>query len=615
MKNIIPFQVLAFLFILCSGTSWGITPEEILSQHLKALGGKENLLKIKTIYLQGKIKASGLEGEVVTYSELPDKSHQDIDFKIMQMSSGTDGKTYWSKDQNKKVRELGAVEKSSAWTKNYFAGYLYFFPEKYARELNYLGEGKDSLGEYHVLEIKPEGGESRKLFIHKDNFLLNRFTQKTVMGEATTYLSDYREIDGIKIPFLSQTTTGNPQYVNEIILTDVKFNQEVDPSIFNMPVEKVEDFTFSNPEKKTTVPFELINNHIYIEVLINGLHPGTFILDTGGGATIIDLNYAKKIGLEIKGKLEAKGVGGSVDAGLTELQSLQLGELAMSNQKITSIDLSFLNTSEGKEVRGILGYDFLSRFVFEIDYQNSRITFYQPDIFKYSGTGESLEIELYNKIPSAKATIDGEYKGLFILDTGSGKSLDLNSPFVEEYKLLQKYPEAIEGFGCAGAGGEAKFLQARIKSIQLGSFLINEPICGLSVGTEKGVFKNEQTQGVIGAGILKRFKVIFDYEGKKIILEKNDSFYVRDEMDKSGLEFILKEGKYLVDKVYDNTSAKKASIEPGEEIISINDEPASKYTLNQLRDLFTGKDGTIIKLQLKKIDKLREVSFKLKSLI
>ena len=369
MKNLVPFYLLAIVFILNSGFSWGITPEEILSRHLQALGGKEKLLKIKSTRSVGKIKASGLEGEFVSYSEFPDKSRQDIDFKIIQMSSGTDGKTYWSIDQNKKLRELGTVEKASALTKNYFASYLYFFPEEFGRELNYLGEESDSLGEYYILEIKPEGGESRRLFINKKSYLLDRFTQKTVIGEATTYLSDYRKIDGIQIPFLYQTTTGAPQYVNELIFTDVQFNQEIEPSIFNMPQEKVKDFAFSNQELKTTVPFELINNHIYIDVLINGSNPAIFILDTGGAATILDLNFAKKLGLEVKGKLQAKGVGGSVDAGFIELQSLQLGELALTKQKVASVDLSFLNTSEGKKVKGMLGYDFLSRFVFEINYQ------------------------------------------------------------------------------------------------------------------------------------------------------------------------------------------------------------------------------------------------------
>lgn len=614
MRNKMALFWIALFSLFLFGSGWGMPAEEILSKHLLALGGKENLLKIKTTHIVGKVKYGGLEGNFISYSQFPDKSRQDVDFSIFQMSSGTDGKVYWQKDQNEKIRELEKVEKSFAWTENYFANYLYLFPEEYKRELTYLGEEKDSLGQYYVLEIKPEKGEPRKLFINKETYLLDKYQQKMDIDMVTTYLSDYQEVDGIKIPFYSLSTTGKPQYDAVVVLTEVKFDLEIDPLLFQIPEEKIKDFAFSTPDGKTTVPFELANNHIYIEVLVNGKNPAYFLLDTGAGASCIDLAFAKGIGLEITGKFEAKGVGGSEDAGFLELNSLELGDLKMFQQKIVSLNLSSLDIYEGREIQGILGYDFLSRFVFEIDYQKNIITFYEPGIFKYAGKGEVLEIELYNNTPHLKAIIDGEYEGMFNLDTGSRKSLDLNAPFVVKHNLLKKYPKAIEAFGGAGIGGQTKSLQTRIKSIQIGSFLIEEPICGLSLA-EEGAFKSEKTQGNIGDGILKRFKVILDYEERKIILEKNDSFDKKDELDKSGLLIVWKEGKFLIQNIFEDSPAKKAKIEPGEEIISINDEPVSRYTLSQLRDLLTGKDGTKIKLQLKKDDKLREVSFKLKSLI
>jgi hypothetical protein len=348
--------------------------------------------------------------------------------------------------------------------------------------------------------------------------------------------------------------------------------------------------------------------------MVNGSHPAYFLLDTGAGASCIDLTFAKSIGLEITGKFEAKGVGGSEDAGFLELQSLQLGDLTMSQQKIVSLNLSPMNIYEGREMDGIIGYDFLSRFVFEIDYQNSRVTFYDPQSFNYTGKGEALEIELYGNTPHLKATVDGKYEGMFTLDTGSRKSLDLHAPFVKENGFLKRYPDAIEAFGGAGIGGETKSLQTRIKAIQIGNFTIKESITGLSLA-EEGAFKSEKTQGNIGGAILKRFDVTFDYEHKKVFLEKNDYFDQKDEFDKSGLMILWKDGKFLIQRIYAGSPAEKAKIEPGEEIISINAEPVAKYSLSQLRDVLSGKDGTKIKLQLKKDDKSREVSFKLRSLI
>ena len=623
MRKKMTLHLVTLLLLLLSNLGWAITSEEILSKHLQALGGKDNLLTIKTTFIRGTINMGGLQGEFSISSHFPDLSRMDMDFKIFQISTGTDGKIYWMKDQNNKIRELEKTERSFALTENYFGNYLYFFPGEFKRELNYSGEEKDSSGEYYVLEIKPEGGEARKLFINQSTYLIDKYKQKMDIDLTTTYLRDYREIQGIKVPFYSRMTTGKPQYDVEAITAEVKFNLESDPLIFQMPQEKVEDYAFSTPEGKTTVPFELVNNHIYIKVLVNGKDSAYFVLDTGAGATCIDLTFAKNIGLEAVGKFEAKGVGGSEDAGFLELQSLELEGLKMSKQKLVSLNISPMEIYEGREMNGILGYDFLSRFVFEIDYENNKITFYDPKIFNYNGRGETLELYLYGNTPHIKGIIDGKYEGLFTLDTGSRKSLDLNAPFVQEYEFLKKYPKAIEAFAGAGIGGQTKSLQTRIKSIQIGNFLIKEPITGLSLA-EEGAFKSEKTQGNIGGGILKRFKVIFDYEHKKVILEKNASFDQKDELDKSGIMVIWKDGKFIINQIFKGTPAEKAKIETGEEIISINDESVSKYSLSQLRDLFLSKDGTKIKLQLKKVDKslttrgddnVREVTLKLKSLI
>ena len=614
MRKRISLSLAILLAFILLAFSQVMPAEEILTKHLEAMGGKENLLKVKTSYVKGAVSTGGLQGEFISYSEFPNLSRQDVDFKIIKVSTGTDGNTYWTKDQNGKIRELEKIEKSFAWTENYFGNFLYFFPEQYKREITYLGDEKDSLGQYYVIQIKPENGEPRKLFINKDTYLLDKCQQKMDIDVATTYLSDYREIQGLKIPFHSHTTTGKPQYDTDVTITEIKFNVEVDPSVFQMPQEKVKDYAFSTPDGKTTVPFELANNHIYIQVLVNGTHPAFFLLDTGAGASCIDLTFAKSIGLEITGKFEAKGVGGSEDAGILELQSLQLGDLTMSRQKIVSLNLSPMNIYEGREMDGILGYDFLSRFVFEIDYQNSKLTFYDPKSFNYTGKGESVEIELYGNTPHLKATVDGRYEGMFTLDTGSRKSLDLHAPFVKENGFLKRYPDAIEAFGGAGIGGETKSLQTRIKAIQIGNFTIKEPITGLSLA-EEGAFNAEKTQGNIGGGILKRFKAIFDYEHKMVILEKNDYFDQKDEFDKSGMMILWQDGKFLIQRIYSGSPAEKAKIEPGEEIIFLNGEPATKYSLSQLRDILSGKDGTKIKLQLKKEDKQREVSLKLKSLI
>jgi hypothetical protein len=615
MRKVSIFLLFLFTLILpFSHLVWADQAQEILSKNLEAMGGRQNLEKIKTSYVEVSVTYGGLQGEVKSWSVFPNISRQDVDFKVLKISSGCDGKIYWSKDQNGKVNELGELEKSPAWTENYFFNNLYFYPDKFPRELKLLGEEKDSLGEYFVLEIKPQGGDSRKLFINKKTYLIDKSMQKQDIITITTYYSDYRVVDGIKTAFTTRNSTGNPQYDSQTKVTLLKFNEPIDPSLFEMPKEKVEDYVFLNPEKKTTVPFELTSNHIYIEVMINKSFPAWMILDTGAGSTCLDMSFAKKIGIESAGKFEAQGAGGSDSASLLKVNSVQLEDLLLREQNGVGFNLVPLEMYEGREINGILGYDLISRFVVEIDYYNKNITFYDPKNFQYSGQGEILDLEFSNNTPHIKAKIDGNYEGLFVLDTGSRKSLTLHAPFVKQHKFLEKYPNAIEAFAGAGIGGEAKALQTRIKSLQIGSFIINEPMTGLSTA-QKGAFVSEKFQGSIGGGILKRFRVILDYGNKKMILEKNPSFNQKDEYDKTGMLILWKDKKFVVQQIVKNSPAEKAKIKMGDELLSLNGKPANAFTLEQMREMFQDKDGTVIKVEMKRGEGMKKFELKLKSLI
>jgi len=86
---------------------------------------------------------------------------------------------------------------------------------------------------------------------------------------------------------------------------------------------------------------------------------------------------------------------------------------------------------------GLLGYDFISRFVIAIDYGKQTITFY-PASYRYRGKGCGTILH------AGTATLhEGEHHGkgetiqaLFILDVGAADTLTLTTPFVKEHNLL-----------------------------------------------------------------------------------------------------------------------------------------------------------------------------------
>ncbi|MFH1335956.1 MAG: PDZ domain-containing protein [Candidatus Zixiibacteriota bacterium] len=312
--------------------------------------------------------------------------------------------------------------------------------------------------------------------------------------------------------------------------------------------------------------------------------------------------------------MEAKGVGGSADASFLQVDSIVVGDLTLMDQKMASIQLNQLEVYDGMPIDGILGYDFFNRFTIGIDYQNQILTVWEPDSFSYSGRGERIPIVIEGNTPQVAAKIDGEYEGIFRIDTGSRSSLDLHAPFVREHELLKKYPKYLDAPSGFGVGGASKGVIARIKSFQIGNFTIDSPVCGFSLA-EEGAFATTKSAGNIGGGILKRFNVIFDYPRNQTILEKNKNFDIPDKYSMSGLLLMKQDEDIKVYDVIKDSPAEKVGIKAGNQILAIDHQPTSSYSLQQIRELLNKEEGTKITLEIKSMDGTKEVKLTLEGLI
>lgn len=588
--------------------------DDIFKKHMDALGGEENLLKVRTLYTQAQIKVGGLKGKLRVWWSMPDRMRQEADFSIFKQLIVTDGKAFWLKDQNGKVRELVGYEREKLVQELYFEAFSYLFPERGKGEKKLVGEKEQDEKKYFIVEITPDGGEPRKLFINSSNYLIDEYQEPADEETVRVSLTDYRSVDGIMTPFKLHQTTGKPQYDTYIEYEEILVNPSLNDTLFVKPHEEGKDFRFAISAGYTKIPFELVSNHIYLKVKMNNSPPLSFILDTGAGANCLNLSKAQELGIQTVGRVEAKGVGGSSDASFLKADSIVVGDLTLLDQNMAAIQLSLLGRFDGRQIDGILGYDLFCRFVVEIDYANQTLTIWEPDSFTYSGPGERIDILIEGNTPQLTGMIDGEQVADFRIDTGSRNSLDLHAPFVREHELLKKYPKYVDAPAGFGVGGATKGVIGRIKSLQIGNFTIPSPVTGFSLA-DQGAFATTKSAGNIGGGLLKRFKVIFDYAHNQMILEKNESFDLPDRYNMSGLFLIEGKGKIKVYTVLKNSPADGANIKAGDQILIINNSSVINYSLQQIRDLLDQKEGTKITLKIESRGKTREVELILKGLI
>ena len=285
----------------------------------------------------------------------------------------------------------------------------------------------------------------------------------------------------------------------------------------------VPEVRFDSGRSACGIPFELHNNHIYLQVRVSNSEPLFFILDTGA-SSVIGRKRAELLGLRFRGGERGFGVGeNSVEASIVERVSLRLPGVTLSRQSLAAIPLETLQLSLGHTVDGILGYSFFHHLVVEIDYAARIIKLYSPKGYKYRGRGERIPLLMDGELIFIRARVKPSHRapvrGLFEIDTGGGHALILNKPFVERHNLLtpaQREKSVLVG----GLSGSSRVVMGTAENLQIGRRNIDNPNTLFSLATD-GMLASGEFEGSIGNYILRRFKIVFDYSRRLMIWEPN----------------------------------------------------------------------------------------------
>ena len=274
-----------------------------------------------------------------------------------------------------------------------------------------------------------------------------------------------------------------------------------------------------------SIPIEVNEeNDIFLEARVNNSAPLTFLLDSGAGSgLVLYFKAAQALGLNLQGKGKGGGAGeGTFETKSVKGVSLRLPGVEMNNQTVVVFPPEKTSVGFGRVVDGVIGYTLFSRYVVELDYQSKVVNLYEPKSYQYTGSGESVGLKIMSNVPftRVKIPIDGRkpVEGDFIVDLGAARFIMiLNTPLVETNKLLATQ-KTIKEPGAEGVGGEVKLFVGRLPQLQLGRFTVTDPVVHFAQD-RKGAFASSEFSGVIGGELLRRFKVVFDYAHKRMILE------------------------------------------------------------------------------------------------
>jgi hypothetical protein len=613
---------LSLALILCAPPARAqVAPEArpVLDRYLQAMGGPA-LLAVRAVHTVATVEAFSMKGSTETWSVRPD--HYLMRFAIgpISMRMGYDGTTGWRTDTNGKILRLDGKDLDEAKGSTWFDSDGFLLPDGGGGRVAWVGEESDSLGRYAVLDITPPVGRARRVYFDATSGLLAKTVSKNDEQTVVTRYLDYRSTGGRQVAWKTTTEiVGQPMNTFRLTVDSVSVNPEIPAGMFAMPAEAGEGVTYLKTPGVARLPFEYRARHVWLKASVNGGPPEDFIFDTGASITVIDSAYAARIGLKTEGLQQGQGAGAMGSASLAALQSLRVAApdgdgIEQKDVKVAVLSLNgMLAPFFWRDCAGIIGFDFIDRFVDEIDYDARTLVLHDPKTFQYAGKGSAVPMTLAGHTPVVTMKLDGAYEGGFRVDVGSGSTVDLHGPFVKKNGLVGKVGRSVETLG-GGFGGTFSTRTTRMHSLEIGPFSCADPVVSLSEATT-GAFASEDYAGNIGNRLLERFKVTIDYERRQLWLEPGKLYARRDPFTRAGIQLGRTADTVKVMYVLKSSPAEEAGLRVGDVVVALDGTPVASLTPDSISEVLDEGPPGRHTFDIVREGKPRKVSVRLKEML
>ena len=578
-----------------------VAARAIVDRYVVATGGRAALEADTLLHVRGRIVDAGVKGTFEQWRLGSDHVLRSERLGLVRRKVGYDGVKGWSTDFTS--RKIGPLEgqdldalRAEAW----------FASEVWARDTTTkltLGPASFLAGRsLRAVDVTPPVGARKTLWFDEQTGLLARITHRRDQYDWSEELWNWKTLAGRKRATV--WAVGMPQFASSYRRVDIDSvwaRAPRDAAAFSPPASTAAPVSWLGTRGKVELPFHYRRGHVWVSLAVNGSAPAEFILDTGAFNTCLDRSYADKLGLRAEGEHVAEGVGGYDTFGFTGLRSLRWTGPGGKGVELRDLRAGVIELQDGlssvewSRTAGLIGYDVLSRFTIEIDFDRQLITLYDPATYQHTGAGTAIPMTLHGNVPTVEMTLNGRCKGTYVVDVGNASVLSIGATQVSKCGLLGlKHKEVQHWVG--GIGGAFAETVCRLDSLELGPFRFTEPVAGLTTHHQGGAGSLE-IQGNIGTTVLERFACTFDYAHGTLWLEPGARYAQREAFTRSGLWFTRWAGVVVVFGVVKHSPAADAGLKVRDAIRAINGRRIERWTPEELdRLLQDGAAGTVVKL-------------------
>lgn len=231
-------SLFAFLAIfLISNSSNAQTIDEIVAKHTEAMGGKENLDKLKSVYLESEINFGGMMIPVKMWRV--DKKAMKVEFELQGMKgqnvvTDTSGWVFMPFQGQTKPEPMAKEDVKMSKSSLDLTGELVDYAAK-GNKLEFLGKDEFEGTDVFKIQVVDKDGNISTDYVDVNTYYIIKTTSKRKIEdkeiESATIMSDFKKLDnGVVMPHSIDTGMGGA-----LIVKKYEINPKIDFSIFEMP--------------------------------------------------------------------------------------------------------------------------------------------------------------------------------------------------------------------------------------------------------------------------------------------------------------------------------------------------------------------------------------------
>ena len=202
---------------------------EILARAKASTGGAA-WDALRSQHTKVSIVAGGREATAERWASiLTGRSRMRVEVNGMVAFTGFDGFAPWSQEGGRQPSiDADPMTLRLAINAAYRDRLAFWYPQRHGAAIEYAGRESADGGAFDVIAITPEGGMRYELWVSAATHRIERLREPEYAGMRTEMFGDFREVQGITVPFTVRVARDDPKFDERYTVDLLEYNVPLD---------------------------------------------------------------------------------------------------------------------------------------------------------------------------------------------------------------------------------------------------------------------------------------------------------------------------------------------------------------------------------------------------